>query len=210
MICLILFVFQNFLLFHPSSDPELAESLDTNTEIRTVSLATEAGKTVGRITGSGSCLVMYFGGNAENTEYLFLDYMRPDMNCAFSSMNYRGYGKSDGRPREKNMHQDALAWYDEMERLYHPKTKILMGRSLGTNVAIYVADNRKTDRLVLVTPYDSIANVALSKYPFVPVPWLIFDAFDSTKIVPNLKIPTLVLVAERDDVVPGKSTEALL
>jgi hypothetical protein len=45
-------------------------------------------------------------------------------------MNYRGYGQSDGKPREANLHADGLAWFDATVRLRNPKTVILMGRSL--------------------------------------------------------------------------------
>lgn len=143
-------------------------------------------------------------------DYLFVDGESPYPGCVFSAMNYRGYGQSDGKPNEANMHHDSLAWFDEMERLYRPEKTVVMGRSLGTNVALYVARERPADKLVLVTPYDSIAHVAQSRYPVVPVPWLIHDSFDSASIAPDVKTDTLVLVAENDQIVPRSRTDALL
>jgi pimeloyl-ACP methyl ester carboxylesterase len=73
-----------------------------------------------------------------------------------------------------------------------------------------VARNRPVDRLVLITPYDSIANVAWSRYFFVPVPWLIRDSFDSAKMAPDISVPTLLLVAERDEVMPRAGLDNLV
>lgn len=77
-------------------------------------------------------------------------------------------------------------------------------------MAAYVAANRPADKLVLVTPYDSIANVAQDKYPIVPVWLLINDAFDTAALAPRLKMPTLVIVAENDQVIPRARTMALV
>jgi hypothetical protein len=60
MLCLALFLLQDFLLYHPSSDPEFAETLLANPKVQTVSLPTDDGNSVGRIAGSGSCFVLYF------------------------------------------------------------------------------------------------------------------------------------------------------
>lgn len=77
-------------------------------------------------------------------------------------------------------------------------------------MAAYVAANRSADKLVLVTPYDSIANVAQDKYPIVPVWLLIHDAFDTAALAPRLKMPTLVLVAGNDQVIPRSRTMTLV
>lgn len=77
-------------------------------------------------------------------------------------------------------------------------------------MAAYVAANRPADKLVLVTPYDSIANVAQDKYPIVPVWLLINDAFDTAALAPRLKMPTLVLIAENDQAIPRERTMSLV
>lgn len=125
-------------------------------------------------------------------------------------MNYRGYGMSDGSPNEENMHADVLAWFDRIIAEFHPKTIIAVGRSLGTNVAIYVAHERSVNKLVLITPYDSIASVAQAHYPIFPVKLLIRDGFYSDRIAPDIRTPTLVLIAGKDTVVPRANTDHLL
>lgn len=77
-------------------------------------------------------------------------------------------------------------------------------------MAAYVAANRPADKLVLVTPYDSIAGVAQDKYPIVPVKWLIHDSFDTAELAPRLKMPMLILIAENDQVIPRARTMSLV
>jgi pimeloyl-ACP methyl ester carboxylesterase len=61
-----------------------------------------------------------------------------------------------------------------------------------------------------VTPYDSIANVAAGIYPFLPVRWLIRDPYDSASRIARVRAPTLVVVAEHDEVIPRARTDALV
>ena len=111
--------------------------------------------------------VVYFGGNAERPEESI-----PVFKVIFDSqtvylINYRGYGESDGSPTEEGLYADALAVCDHVSR-NHSKVTVI-GRSLGTGVATYVASKREVDGLVLVEPFDSIVNVARASYPFLPV-----------------------------------------
>jgi len=86
----------------------------------------------------------------------------------------------------------------------------VIGRSLGSGVAVYVASQRQqVRRLVLVTPFDSLAAVAAHHYPFLPVRWLLLDRFNSAEYASSVTAPTLILAAGRDEVVPNTSTEAL-
>ena len=64
-------------------------------------------------------------------------------------------------------------------------------------------------RLVLVTPYDSILGIASAQFPFFPVRWLLRDPFDSGRYAPAVTAPTLVLMAQHDEVIPEASTRLL-
>lgn len=64
-------------------------------------------------------------------------------------------------------------------------------------------------RLVLITPYDSIENVAAGMVPYLPVRWLIQDKFQSWRYAATVTAPTEILAAEHDEVIPRASTEAL-
>jgi uncharacterized protein len=85
----------------------------------------------------------------------------------------------------------------------------VIGRSLGSGVAIRLASLRPVTRLVLVTPYDSLQDVAAQNYPYVPVRWLLRDKFESWRYAPDVVAPTRIIVAEQDEVIPRASTDRL-
>jgi pimeloyl-ACP methyl ester carboxylesterase len=84
-----------------------------------------------------------------------------------------------------------------------------VGRSLGSGVAVYVAALRPVTRLVLVTPFDSLEEVAALHFFYVPVRWLLRDKFESWRFAPHVTAPTLIIAAEHDEVVARASTELL-
>jgi uncharacterized protein len=97
------------------------------------------------------------------------------------SFNYRGYAYSTGKPSEKSLFSDAIEQYDWLvnSEKIDPSTIILMGRSLGTGVAVYLSSVRSVGKVILVTPYDSIEAVAQDRYFFLPVAFLLKNKFDS-------------------------------
>lgn len=77
-------------------------------------------------------------------------------------------------------------------------------------MATYVAAHRPAERLVLVTPYDSIQRIAQSHYPWLPVGLLLEDKYESWRRAPSISIPTLVLIAGNDSIIPRAHSENLL
>jgi uncharacterized protein len=86
---------------------------------------------------------------------------------------------------------------------------IVIGRSLGSGVAIRLARETPASRLILVTPYDSIEEIAAAEYPYVPVKLLLLDRYESWKYAPGITIPTTIIAAQNDEVIPRASTEKL-
>ncbi|HTP87220.1 MAG TPA: alpha/beta fold hydrolase [Bryobacteraceae bacterium] len=157
---------------------------------------------------AGRNAVVYFGGNAEDVSLNMPDFSNAFPDRAIYLLHYRGYGESSGTPTEANLFADALTLFDEVHN-GHPDVQVI-GRSLGSGVALYVASRRPVARLVLVTPYDSLVDVAVSHFPWVPVRWLMRDRFESWKYAPRVNVPVLIVAAEHDEVVPRASTEMLL
>ena len=160
---------------------------------------------------AASPLIIYYGGNAEEVSgnLLTLDQFPP---ASFLLLNYRGYGNSQGKPNEKNLVQDALFVFDELVngQGIDPSHIVLMGRSLGSGVAVQVAAERKVRGVILVTPFDSLVNVAKSHYPIFPVGYLIKHRFDSLQHAGEIKYPALALLGESDRVIPNKHSQALI
>jgi len=151
--------------------------------------------------------LIYFGGNSEaiesnigNFEQIFRDY-------SVYLIHYRGYGKSEGKPTQAGLFSDALAIYDAI-RPKHSSISV-MGRSLGSGVAVYLASNRETRKLILLTPYDSIAEVAQHHYPFVPARYVARDRFESFRYAGDITAPVLMVTAELDRIVPKERALAL-
>jgi pimeloyl-ACP methyl ester carboxylesterase len=85
-----------------------------------------------------------------------------------------------------------------------------MGRSLGSGVASYVAGNRPVQKLVLVTPFDSLAAVAGAHYPWLPTRLLVTERFDSRHWLRDFRNPVLVIRSGRDQVIPPANTDRLV
>jgi pimeloyl-ACP methyl ester carboxylesterase len=155
----------------------------------------------------GARALIYFGGNAEDVSRSL-----PGLSAAFPDnaiylLHYRGYGGSSGSPSEEAFFADALTLFDQVHP-QHPNIEVV-GRSLGSGVAVYVASMRPVTRLVLVTPFDSMEEVAELQYPYVPVRWLLLDKFESWRYAPRITAPTVILAAEHDEIVPRANTELL-
>jgi pimeloyl-ACP methyl ester carboxylesterase len=155
----------------------------------------------------GPSAIVYFGGNGERVTDNLPSFSAAFPGRALYLMNYRGYGGSFGQPGEAVLVQDALALFDHVSAKH--SDVIVMGRSLGSGVAIQLASQRPAVGLVLITPYASITELAVRQFPMFPVRWLIRDRYDSRRHAPLIKAPTLLLVAGQDQIVPRASTDAL-
>jgi pimeloyl-ACP methyl ester carboxylesterase len=200
--CLLLYLGQRSLLYFPAA---------THVSIRDTNFALRNGDVVlrGWILNPGqSRALLYFGGNGEavgdeRTEFAMLFPHR-----TIYLLAYRGYGASGGEPSEHALFSDALALFDQVRS---KQTSIaVVGRSLGSGVATYLASQRPVERMALATPFDSLANVAQAHYPMFPVHWLLKDRYDSVRYVRHYNGPILVLRAGRDEVVPSVDTDRLL
>ena len=153
-------------------------------------------------------LLIYYGGNAEDVFQNIDEYQGVHVATLFVA--YRGYGPSTGKPGEAELFADALAVLDDMVSISAPKEIYLIGRSLGSGVACHVAARRPVQGAVLVTPYDSIENVARSHYPWLPIGQLLKHRFVSLNALPLIHCPLLVLYGGRDRVIPRERTENLI
>ncbi|MDM8564662.1 acetylxylan esterase [Candidatus Halobeggiatoa sp. HSG11] len=156
-------------------------------------------------------LLIYFGGNAEEVSGHIMDYKQL-AGWSLLLVNYRGYGLSTGSPSEKNLFNDAVLLYDTFaNRSDVDSNKIVaFGRSLGTGVAVYLASQRNLQGVVLVSPYDSMKNLAQEYYPYVPVSLLLKHHFDSMSYASVIKAPMLTMIAELDQIITPKHSLRLV
>jgi pimeloyl-ACP methyl ester carboxylesterase len=156
--------------------------------------------------------VIYFGGRSEDVSWVASDAERMFAGMTVLVVDYRGYGKSQGIPGEEHIVSDARMLFDWMAQRDHvdPSKIAVVGRSLGSGVAVQVATKRPVHSLVLITPYDSILAIARKRFRTVPVGFVLRHKFESIKYASLLTAPTYVLRAAFDDVVPHSHTDLLV
>jgi uncharacterized protein len=125
------------------------------------------------------------------------------------AIDYRGFGGSSGRPTEQGLAIDAETAYAFAVARYPAARIVVWGESLGTGVAVALAAERPIGGLVLEAPFTSTADLAVLRYPLLPVRWLMKDQFHSDQRIQSVKAPLLVLHGGRDVVVPIRFGEQL-
>lgn len=160
------------------------------------------------LNGEQRDALLYFGGNAEQVDFNATDFLRQFPDFAVYLVKYRGYGGSSGEPTEQALYEDALHIFDQINP-DHASVSI-MGRSLGSAVATHVAAHRQVHKLVLVTPFDSIQNVAQAQFPIYPMALLLKDKHDSLSRVADIQTDTLVIAAENDRIIGLRHTQQLV
>jgi len=199
--CALLYFRQDALMYYPT--PAHADARPT------LQLDADGARVLVSVhQAPGQRAVLYFGGNAEDVARSLPQLAGIFPGRAVYALHYRGYGGSTGTPSERALVADGTQLFDTVYRTHADVT--LVGRSLGSGVAIQVAAARPAMRLVLVTPYDSIAGVAAEAFPAVPVRWLLRDSYDSDRFAPRITVPATLVAAGRDTVVPPAHARRLL
>lgn len=119
-------------------------------------------------------------------------------------VEYRGYGAARAeRATEAGLYQDATAVLDSLAtRGIGADQIVLWGVSLGTGVAAEMAARGRGAALVLITPYTSIPDVVTSTIPLLPVRFLIADPFETLAKAARIRVPTLIVHGDADEIVP--------
>jgi pimeloyl-ACP methyl ester carboxylesterase len=150
-----------------------------------------------------------FGGNAWDAETMVLMLHRLFPDRSVIGFHYRGYPPSSGRPSAEGLLSDSLVVFDHLKRAQASEPIIAVGFSIGSGVAAYVARHRPAKGLVLVTPFDSLEALARELYWWAPVRPLIRHHMSTIEFVRDSLVPTALVIAEHDGVVPARRSEPL-
>ncbi|HEU4773089.1 MAG TPA: alpha/beta hydrolase [Lysobacter sp.] len=198
-VCGLLYLSQRSYIYYPTN-----RSADTPT----VTLNRDDAQVLVSTNGADSDRgVLYFGGNAEDVSQAIGVLNRAFPDAAIYAMHYRSYGGSTGTPSEQALVSDGMALFDRVAR-QHPRISII-GRSLGSGIAVQVAASKPVERLVLVTPYNSLLELAAERFKLFPTRLLLQDKYESWRYVSQLQMPTTIIIAGHDRIIPNDSSRRL-
>jgi uncharacterized protein len=158
-------------------------------------------------------VVLFFHGNAGNISHR-MDSIRifRDLELSVFIIDYRGYGRSEGRPGEEGIRRDArAAWrYLRDERNVPPGDIVLFGRSLGAAVAADLASRKTPGAVILESAFTSAADLGAEVYPWLPVRTLLRHRYEVLGIMDKITAPVLIAHSRDDEIVSFEHARRLL
>ncbi len=201
-----LYFFQENLLFHPTQlSQDYTFKFDSSFE--EITHTTSDGAHLHGLyfkVNKPKGTLLYFHGNAgdlsrwgEIVQY----FVKKDYNVVV--MDYRNFGKSMGIMSERALYEDADWWYAfaKAESLKTATSLYIYGRSLGTTFATYVASKNETTQLILETPFYSVEDEAISRFPILPVKKLLKYRFPTNEYINEVQAPITIIHGTEDMVV---------
>jgi pimeloyl-ACP methyl ester carboxylesterase len=147
----------------------------------------------------GTPTVVFFHGNGEcASDSEWLAHSLAPRGIGFCAVEYPGYGAMPGEPSEKGIYEAAEAVLKTLPR----DQIVLVGQSIGTGPAVEMAARGWGTKLVLISPFTSLGDVAQAHLPWLPAKWLVRDRFDSASKASKVAVPVLVVHGDEDEVVP--------
>ena len=154
-----------------------------------------------------------FNGNggtmADRLEWVQLLRRRLGIAATFLLFDYRGYGRSEGRPSEDGLYRDGAAALTAVRAAAAGLPVACVGESLGTAVAVELAAGGRCDSLALEAPFLSIPALADEVLPPLPLGRFVRTSFDTLAKIPRVRVPLFLAHAEGDGLIPIRHAEAL-
>lgn len=209
-----MYFFQDFFIYHPDrSNSETIAQLARNKNLRVWpdTIDTYRGFVSEGKSGKSRGTIIVFHGNAGNA----LD--RLYFTTAFNRLDYRvllaeypGYGARSGKTGETQFAADAVETIRLASNEFGPPI-FLLGESLGCGVvcAAVAKTNTPIDGVALITPWDTLPNLAQDQYWFLPARWIVKDRYDNVANLANYPGPVAIIMAGQDEIIPNRLTRHL-
>jgi len=200
------YFFQRNLLYHPNEnnyfgDPLLVsvEKVKIKTQDNIELLSWYHNKNI-----SDYKTILFLHGNAGSLENRIhkINHFK-DININFLLVAWRGFNGNKGKPTEQGLYEDArsaVKWLNS--KGISENNIIIYGESLGTGVATEIAQNKNFAGIILESPFTSMVDAGKTKYPYLPVKFLLKDKYESDKKIKNIKSPILIMHGKVDNIVP--------
>lgn len=154
--------------------------------------------------------ILFCHGNAGNISHRLekLKFFH-ELGCDIFIFDYRGYGRSKGKPSEKGMYLDVQGAYDYLlSRKINPEQVIGYGESIGGAIIIDLASKNRLGGLITDSTLSSSKDMIKIIYPFLPY-WVFSSRLDSINKIKYIKIPKLIIHSVNDEIVPYKLGQKL-
>lgn len=202
-----LFLFQSSYIYYPEHTL-LADPGSIGLDFENIDFVTRDGvKLSGWFIPSDTAraVILFCHGNAGNISHR-LDSIRifNQLGLDIFIFDYRGYGKSEGKPTEQGTYEDAeAAWQYLVEiRKVNPRRVIVFGRSLGGAVASWLAQGHTPGALILESTFTSLPDIAAALYPYLPVRLLLRFKYNTAEYLGGLDCPVLIVHSRDDEIMP--------
>lgn len=150
-------------------------------------------------------VLLYAHGNAGNISHR-LDSIRlfHDLGLSVLIFDYRGYGRSAGKPDEEGTYRDAEAAWQHLtaQRGIKPEHIVVFGESLGASVAAHLAAQHQPGALILASAFNSVPDLAADLYPLLPVRWITRYRYDTRRYLQEVHAPVLIAHSREDEIIP--------
>ncbi len=154
--------------------------------------------------GAAHTMLLFHGNGGNLTDRIEKLALLHSLNVNVLAIDYRGYGRSKGRPGEAGLYADADAAYDYLcsERGVEPESIVLYGESLGGAVAVDLASRKPVGAVVLESAFTSAKDMARRSMPFLPPELYLRTKLNSMGKIEGINAPLLIIHGTRDTTVP--------
>jgi pimeloyl-ACP methyl ester carboxylesterase len=213
VISLVLYIFQDYMLFKPEKLPKEFQFVYDNQETEEYNVETRDGAIINGLrfkAQNPKGVVFYLKGNSKSIKgwgKFAVDFTRHGYDVIM--VDYRGFGKSTGRRTQKAIKRDMQVIYNKIKEKVSEKYIILYGRSLGSGFATKLASMNNPRMLILDAPYYSLSKVAKKFIPFMPLSLLIKFPMPTYKWLRYVNCPIHIIHGTDDRLIPYKTSVRL-
>lgn len=155
-------------------------------------------------------VVFYFKGNSRSIKgwgKFAKDFVSKSYD--FFMVDYRGFGKSQGKRTEAILYSDAQYIYKQLAKQYDEERIIIYGRSLGSGIATRIASWNSPRMLILDSPYFSFLKQVRRYGFFLPIAWLLKYHIRTDFFIKKVSCPIFVLHGTKDRLIPFRNSKLL-
>lgn len=203
-------------LYHPVRIPREAPIPEYIEGAEEAWVDSEDGETIHGLywpSATGRPTILFFHGNAQSVfEWaLIRDELAP-MDCGMLLIDYPGYGKSSGSPKEESLYaagRSSMKWLISGKGIGE-ESIVVFGKSLGGPVAVETSMGRKVKGIVLESTFRSIPHVARRLLPMAPAGAVLrSERYETFRLIESITAPLMVIHGDRDEMIPADEGRSL-